>query len=172
MRIVSLAWQVHTVFFSIKRKIDYIIWREVFLWGGDHNLQNMHAMSCCYDLKRNKQVSYSVSSAPKALSSFLRWHASHLRLSPFLRYPKDKLPCLYLALWLSVDLRIRCYHLPEQLCIYNIMGGWRQPWSKAFVLTFLLLLTLWTMNRSFHQLVDSSPLVDFRKISKGSQGRG
>lgn len=163
----------HSFFFPLRGKL-IILFGERYSFEGEIiiYLQNMHAMSCCYDLKRNKQVSYSVSCAPKALSSSLCGHASHLRLSPFLRYPKDKLPCLYLGLWLSEDLRIRCYHLPEPLCIYNIMGGWRWPWSEAFLLIFLSLLTLWTMNRSFHQVADSSPLVDFRIKSKGGQGRG
>lgn len=44
----------------------------------------------------------------------------------------------------------------------------------TFLLTFLLHLTLWTVYSfsTFHQMVDSSPLVDFRIRSKDRHDEG
>lgn len=90
----------------------------------------MYVMSCCHDLKRNKQflcqkppALFSNFCALKALISYTCLHpAASFRLSPLLRYLKDTLPCLCLGLCLSVDLRVSDYQLPKQLCVYNIMA--------------------------------------------------
>lgn len=123
--VVPLAWQVRGGRgCQLSGETDYIIWREVFLGRIMIYLYAMYLMSCCYDLKRNKTVSLSEISNCLQQALCLKSSvclppytgmppAASFRLSPLLRYLKDMMPCLYLGLRLSVDLRVSRYQLPK-----------------------------------------------------------
>lgn len=126
--VVPLAWQVRGGGGGgrcrLRGETDYIIWREVFLGRIMIYLHAMYVMSCCYELKRNKTVSLSEISNSLQQALCLKSSvclppytgvppAASFRLSPLLRYLKDTMPCLYLGLWLSVDLRVSRYQLPK-----------------------------------------------------------
>jgi len=151
MRIVLSPWPGAFVllcflFFPFRGEIDYIIWREVFLGRKKKNptkrdLLTKHAHNVLLLWSQEKQTVSLVRNL-QLFSKLYPW--SSVCLSPYtgmpptssLRYSRDKWPCLYLGLQSSVDLRIGCYHLLEQLCLYQGRTEF-YTWSKTFLLSFV-----------------------------------
>lgn len=151
MRIVLSPWPGAFVllcflFFSIQRRNWLYYLERGIPWKKKKNptkrdLLTKHAHNVLLLWSQEKQTVSLVRNL-QLFSKLYPW--SSVCLSPYtgmpptssLRYSRDKWPCLYLGLQSSVDLRIGCYHLLEQLCLYQGRTEF-YTWSKTFLLSFV-----------------------------------